>query len=180
MRTVAGTLGQAVILLVLASAIGLGANALRATHNRIPIRDYVVPPVTPTTTTATKTATAPEFQEISLADTYALYNDPGGQPGVGQFVFVDARNDEHFQAGHIPGAIHCDPWHIEDCTATLLSSVSGAEKIIVYCTGGTCEDSLHMCRRLIEFSIPRERIYLFRGGWDDWSKNNYPTATGPQ
>ncbi len=182
MRTVAGTIGQAVVLLVLASVIGLAANAYRNAHNRIPITGYVVPvgrvESGPATGPALSSAAADDpnkFQEVTLAEAYAIFNDPGARPEIGQYVFVDARNEQHYGEGHIPGAVHCDPWHLEEGEATLMSRVPGAEKIIVYCTGGTCEDSWHMCKRLIEFSIPKDRIYLFRGGWEEWyEKNHYP------
>ena len=180
MRTVAGTIGQTLLILVLAAGIGLGANAWRGQHNKIEIaHPYVVAPAAaPASATTAASNAEPAFQEISAAEVLALLNEPGAQ--VGQFVFIDARNDEHFREGHIPGAVQCDPWHVEDYSATALPRCYGAEKIVVYCTGGTCEDSLHLCRYLIQSSIPRERIYLFHGGWEEWTKNNYPTATGAQ
>lgn len=117
-----------------------------------------------------------DYQDVSFAEAVAIFEDPGTELGVN--IFVDARNDAAFEEGHIPGAIQVDHYRLEDYIQNVLDFAAGAEKIVVYCNGGECEDSVLVCGDLIEFDVPYENIYLFSGGWKAWTDGNMPVATG--
>jgi len=112
------------------------------------------------------------YQRISFDEVVKIFNDPATASGAA--VFVDARNDQAFAAGHIPGAIQADHYRIEDYIDAVLAAVETADKVIVYCNGGDCEDSIYMCKNLIDFDVPYEKIYLYGGGWTEWESKGQP------
>jgi len=118
------------------------------------------------------------YQQISFDEALALHNDPLTESGLN--VFIDARNEERFAEGHIPGALRCNPYQVERDIDPIIERVKAAEKIVVYCGGGKCEDSIFMCRELAELDIPYDSIFLYEGGWKEWSAKGGPTATGDQ
>jgi len=118
------------------------------------------------------------YQEIDVDEAIRVFNDPQTESGLN--VFIDARDDEHFEEGHIPGAVPCFPYEIEKCIDNVMQKVNGVERVIVYCGGGDCEDSIFMCRELIEAGVDERIVYLYAGGWKEWSSKNLPSATGPE
>lgn len=119
------------------------------------------------------------FHVISLACAKSIFEDPKFADGY--YRFVDARNDELYNDGHIPGALHCDYYRLDYYLPTVLPDLIGAQKIVIYCNGGECEDSLYLCQELLNTGeIPSQNLYLFHGGWDAWSAAGLPTESGGQ
>lgn len=118
------------------------------------------------------------YQEVTFEQVVDIFNDPNTEMGVN--LFVDARNDETYEEGHIPGAIQADHYRLEDYIDNLLDFAEAAEKIIVYCNGGDCEDSIYLCTDLMEFDVPFDSVYLYPGGWKEWTKNGMPVEKGRQ
>ncbi len=209
MKTVVVTIGQAIILAAIGVGIGFGVNALggarhiaaqagigqdRDDHIAV-TRDYFggkpapVPqrPVTngspngPTATVPAPTSDQgdeePPYQIASLADVIAFFKDE--RTSWGGYVFVDARATESFEEGRIPGAVQCDYYRLDSYLGSVLDVVVGAEKVIVYCNGKECEDSLHVCGELLNQQVPWESIYLFKGGWEAWSESGQAIQAGP-
>ena len=81
---------------------------------------------------------------LQLADSNQVvqfFRDPRReQDGV---IFIDARDDEHYRAGHIPGAYHFDRFHPENYLTNVVQVCLTAEQIVFYCNGGECDDSEH-------------------------------------
>ncbi len=132
----------------------------------------------------TKTVAAPaveahldyDYQDISFAEVQAVFNDPATASGAN--VFIDARNDDSYEEGHIPGALQCDHYELDNYLPNVLPLAEGAEKVIVYCNGGDCEDSIFMCQDLITAGISYDNLYLFSGGWQAWKAGGMPIDTG--
>lgn len=116
------------------------------------------------------------FHLVNLERASEMFQDPRTENGT--YVFVDARADEPYEAGHIPGAVQCDYYRIDYYFPEVMQVASNAEKIVVYCNGGDCEDSLYVCGELLKADIPRAHILLFKGGWQVWSKSGMPVETG--
>jgi rhodanese-related sulfurtransferase len=89
-------------------------------------------------------------------------------------VFVDSRDDEHYQAGHIPGAWQLDHFHPDRHLATVLPVCQTAENIVVYCMGGDCEDSEFAALTLAELGIPKDKLRIYGGGMSEWIANGWP------
>ncbi|GAG48591.1 unnamed protein product, partial [marine sediment metagenome] len=81
---------------------------------------------------------------------------------------------ELYAEGHIPGAVRCDPYEVEAYIDDVIGVTVAADKVIVYCEGGECEDSIFMCRELLEAGLGFESIYVYTGGWDEWVKQGQP------
>lgn len=105
-----------------------------------------------------------------------LFRDPRYEQE--QVVFVDARDDRHYQEGHIPGAHQFDHYRPENYIATVLLACQLAQKIVVYCTGGDCEDSEFAAIFLRDAGIPKEKLFVYAGGINEWNTNGLPVEVG--
>jgi rhodanese-related sulfurtransferase len=105
-----------------------------------------------------------------------LFHDPLYQQGA--IIFVDARNDEHYQGGHIPGAYQFDNYHPENYMGTVYPVCQSAQKIVVYCTGGNCEDSQFAALRLRDAQIPGEKLFVYTGGITEWTNRGNAVEIG--
>ena len=119
-----------------------------------------------------------EFQEVSFKEVKAIFEDPNTRAGVN--LFIDARGDDAYADGHIPGAIQCDHYRFDEYFDGVFSLTECAEKVVVYCSGGECEDSVLLCRDLLGVDVCYEKLYLFRGGCVEWSANGMPCRKGEE
>ena len=116
---------------------------------------------------------------LTLVDSnrvFELFNDPGhAQEAV---LFVDARHDEEYQKGHVPGAYQLDRYYPQNYLPTVLPPCLSARWIVVYCNGGNCDDSELAAVMLQEANIPSERLLVYGGGMAEWMAQGRPTETG--
>lgn len=194
------------LLGVLSIAIGFGANTIRERGAIKPTKNYFdkttqapsrsegeVPPASPNPPSSkhanlqTKEAVPAaksrntkhlqhDYQEIDFVELVKVFQDPATAQGLN--LFVDARKPDLYEEGHIPGAVQCDPYEPDDALDHVVARASGVDRVIVYCGGGDCEDSIFMCRELLDASVPYDSIFLYPGGWEEWSANQMPAQTG--
>lgn len=119
-----------------------------------------------------------DYQSIDLAGVEAAIADPRYEQGM--IVIVDARADEPFEAGRIPGAVQCDHYQLDKYIGPVMNKARVADQVIVYCNGGQCEDSIFMCQNLMERGLAYDAIFLYEGGWKEWEKSGNPIATGKE
>jgi rhodanese-related sulfurtransferase len=118
-------------------------------------------------------------ENLHLADSkqaITLFQDP--RYAQGRLIFVDARNDDHYQAGHVPGAYQLDHYRPGDYLAAVLPACQVAEQIVVYCNGGDCEDSENTAIFLRDAQIPGEKLFVYAGGITEWAASGMPVETG--
>ncbi len=115
---------------------------------------------------------------VDFAGARALFEDPRHAQEL--IVFVDARNDAAYTAGHIPGAYQFDRYYPERFFPTVLPVCDTAELVVVYCTGGDCEDSEFAARALLHAGVARERLRVFAAGMDEWRRHGMPVEVGPR
>lgn len=96
----------------------------------------------------------------------------------GRLIFIDARTQALFEEGHIPGAYLLDRFYPEQGLPEVLPAAMAAERIIVYCTGGDCEDSEYAALMLQEAGVPVERIMVYSGGITEWQESRGPVEIG--
>lgn len=107
------------------------------------------------------------YQKVTFDEVVAILDDPNTEMGVN--LFVDARGDVAFAEGRIPGALQLNHYELENHLDDVLFRAEAAEKIVVYCNGGDCEDSILVCTDLLDAGIAYDNIYLYGGGWKEWS-----------
>ncbi|HUU98967.1 MAG TPA: rhodanese-like domain-containing protein [Phycisphaerae bacterium] len=138
----------------------------------------------PTTTQASQPATntrQPDveehpFQVVTFEEAFGIINDELYELDV--CIFVDARNDKQYEQGHIPRAWRLDPYHSDLYIDDLEQLARDAERIIIYCEGGDCEDAIFAGRELLEWGIELEKISLYEGGIEDWEAKGGPIEKG--
>jgi rhodanese-related sulfurtransferase len=118
------------------------------------------------------------LQPMTTQQTVESLKNPGYRQG--EIVFVDARSDDNYQSGHIPGAWQLDYYHPEHYLTNVLAVCQKAQKVVVYCTGGECEDSELTAVMLRDAGIPASRLGVYAGGITDWKEKKLPVETGPR
>ncbi|MHC4695749.1 MAG: rhodanese-like domain-containing protein [Planctomycetota bacterium] len=161
MKAIRRTAFEACVLVLAGVVIGFGYNSVRAKGSIDLHKDYFA-----------KGPGDQPYEEVSFAEVVDLLNDPDTDLGLN--VFVDARSSELYVEGHMPGAVWCDPYETEAHIDDVLGVAAAADKVIVYCSGGECEDSFFMCRELLEAGIARKAIYVYPGGWNEWIERGQP------
>ena len=107
----------------------------------------------------------------------AAYNDVMYE--VGLTIFVDARDDDHYQEGHIPKAYQLDRFRPEQFQATVEAALDpNVQTVIVYCGGGDCEDSKFAAQYLLEQGVNPANVQVYVGGMNAWKAANQPRETG--
>lgn len=116
------------------------------------------------------------LQPLDHLAAVALFHESQRTPAA--VIFVDVRNDGLYQAGHIPRAHQLDYYRPEAYLPDVLAACATAQQIVVYCTGGDCEDSELAANLLMQTGVPRERIFVYPGGFTEWSANGLPLEKG--
>lgn len=148
---------QSTSLLLFAVLIGLCANALR-TGSLPLVADWSM---------KAQVSSGPGGGDllITLEDAEILYFDR-------QAVFLDARSEEAFGAGHIEGAKNL-PWEEFDQFFPEVMAELPLETIIVaYCDGETCNLSKELAFALVAKGYDHVRVLL--DGWKQWQESSLP------
>lgn len=98
--------------------------------------------------------------------------------GDPQVIFIDARAEEKFEAGHLAGAYELDAYHPERNLGTVLPLCQAATKVVVYCAGGECEDADAVAILLRDAGVAGDHLAVYGGGMDDWSSQHKPVEKG--
>ncbi len=53
-----------------------------------------------------------------------------------------------------------------------------AERVVVYCNGGNCEDSELAASLLRDAGIPAEKLQVYLGGFTEWEAQGMPVEIG--
>lgn len=165
------------LLALLANA--LSPRGLQLSRNYFPAAEVAVTTVTNqmvATNAVSARLQARNLQSAERAVVEAMTRDP--RFALGTVLILDARNDQSYQAGHIPGALQFDHYRAEAHLATVIPACLAAEKIVIYCGGGTCEDSEFAAIMLRDAGIPNEKVFIYEGGIADWKAAKLPLETG--
>ena len=150
------------------------------TNTTRPAAPLQTPPRPPAARTEQDTARARLLEKgLNLVEGKAaqqLYRDPQYEQEL--IVFVDARDDRHYSQGHIPGAYQFDHYYPQNYLPTVVPACLNASKVVVYCTGGNCEDSEFAALTLIEAGVPKDRVFVYTGGITEWIASAQPIETG--
>jgi len=95
-----------------------------------------------------------------------------------RLIFVDSRDDAHYKQGHIPSAYLLDYFRPESYLPAVLPAAMAAERVIVYCNGGDCEDSEFSATLLKDAGVSADKLHVYGGGFAEWSTNGFPVELG--
>ncbi len=115
---------------------------------------------------------------LERAGVEKLFHDPRRQQDA--IMFIDARDEDEYQAGHIPGAFEFYHYHPDKYLADVLTPCQLAEQIIVYCNGGDCEDSESAALFLRDRGVPAGKLFIYGGGMTEWEAARLPVESGPR
>jgi molybdopterin/thiamine biosynthesis adenylyltransferase/rhodanese-related sulfurtransferase len=90
---------------------------------------------------------------------------PGAQAIEGA-AWVDVRETDEWQEGHIPGAVHVPRGNLE---SRIEGVVGKSTPVVIYCAVGS--RSAFAAKTLEELGY--EEVYSLRGGFTDWKRNGY-------
>ncbi|MGA7993264.1 MAG: rhodanese-like domain-containing protein [Thermoanaerobaculia bacterium] len=96
-------------------------------------------------------------------------------------LVVDARRTKDYESGHVAGARNISPWEGDadaKITALVNEGRDGQLPVVLYCSGGECEDSHMLAQRL--FGGGLNNLLVYRDGWPDWVRRRGPSAAGPE
>jgi rhodanese-related sulfurtransferase len=99
-------------------------------------------------------------------------------------LFLDARRTSVYEQGHIAGARPYSVWEsdVDDKIAKLFEERGDpsdqARPIVVYCTGGACEDSHMLSQKL--WLVQFNNVYVYKDGFPDWQKRGGAVKSGAQ
>jgi sulfur-carrier protein adenylyltransferase/sulfurtransferase len=93
---------------------------------------------------------------------------------TGDPVIVDVREQDEWDEGHIPGAIHIPRGNLESRIESAVPGRDGA--VVIYCASGN--RSAFAAKTLEELGY--EEVASLAGGFTDWKRNGFPVelATG--
>ena len=98
-------------------------------------------------------------RETDCWDVHAAlqFDDPG-------FVLVDVRAREHYDAGHVEGAVHLPHWEM---SAERLADYPADTLFVVYCAGPHCNGAARGAIRLAKLGRPVKEMIGGATGWLD-------------
>jgi rhodanese-related sulfurtransferase len=89
-----------------------------------------------------------------------------------EVLFVDARSQNDYENGHIPGAVSLPVGQFEERIESFLNRYPPEQLIVTYCSGRTCEDSHDLAQFLSDVGFTDVRIFI--DGFPGWEAEGYP------
>jgi sulfur-carrier protein adenylyltransferase/sulfurtransferase len=106
-----------------------------------------------------------EIDEVSSPDVHGRL-DETDRP-----LLLDVREQDEWQEGHLPGAVHVPRGNLESRVETLIPDKS--REIIVYCAAGS--RSAFAAKSLAELGY--DDVVSMAGGFADWKRNGFDFQT---
>ena len=149
------SLSQVSFFVIISVVAGIGSNWFRNDSISLVAKELK-------TATSTDLLTVgispPVLKAISLEQAREFYD--------GNVIFVDARDLEYYQEGHILGA-----WNSDNFSELIfkLDSLQGKdENIVTYCDGDECGSSEDLAYDLQDAGFTK--LFVFVGGWSEWNQ----------
>jgi len=109
------------------------------------------------------------LQTMSLEEAKTLYE-------AGVALFLDARDYEAFQKGHLPGALNIPPQEAESRISEIKEMADAGMTVVTYCHGIDCSLAANLAHALQAQGLPSVRPLI--NGWGDWVDAGYPVEGG--
>jgi rhodanese-related sulfurtransferase len=149
-------IGQIIVIAITSTVLSLTLNAVRPDGIPLLAKELAVAEV------IEYDIAEPRLFAITLDQALELY-----QKGT---VFVDAREPEYYQEGHIKGAWNI-PFFLE--LVFKLDSLQGKDApMVIYCSGDECGSSEDLAYELQAEGF--SNLLVFKGGWTAWNSSGHP------
>jgi len=149
-------IGQIIVIAITSTLLSLTLNAVRPDGIPLLAKELAVAEEIEYDTAE------PRLFAITLDQALELY-----QKGT---VFVDAREPEYYQEGHIKGAWNI-PFFLE--LVFKLDSLQGKDApMVIYCSGDECGSSEDLAYELQAEGF--SNLLVFKGGWTAWNTSGHP------
>jgi rhodanese-related sulfurtransferase len=96
-------------------------------------------------------------------------------------LFLDARRTTVYSDGHIPGARSFPIWESDIADRVKAFYEEGLDQnapIVIYCSGGDCEDSHMLAEKL--YMVGFNNLLVYKDGFPGWQKRGLPAVKGPK
>ena len=96
-------------------------------------------------------------------------------------LFLDARRTTVYADGHIPGARSFPIWESDIADRVKAFYEEGLDQnapIVIYCSGGDCEDSHMLAEKL--YMVGFNNLLVYKDGFPGWQKRGLPAVKGPK
>jgi rhodanese-related sulfurtransferase len=113
---------------------------------------------------------APQTVEVPEDQILSAYID------LEHVLFVDARIEEDYVAGHIPGSMSFPLNRLEEILPSFMESYPFDKQLVIYCSGIDCTDSHDLATHLKELGYQSVRVYS--RGYDGWLETGRPVKEG--
>jgi len=87
-------------------------------------------------------------------------------------IFIDARDTEDYESGHIHNAINIPYDYYEDYE-DVINGLDDTSIYIIYCSGEECSLSIDLADYLYTEKLI-DKLLIFEGGWPQWRDSGYP------
>ena len=157
---------EAAAILLFAGCLAFGFNALR--EHSLPLTV-----TTKAVDTSTAAVEAPDASnaigDMSIEEAIRLFEE-------GAALFVDARSETDYRAGHIKGAVNIPELDFENYIGSFLEKTTANTVLITYCEGNACTLSKSLAEKLSLAGF--EKVFHLQNGWGQWKERGLPTASG--
>jgi len=184
-----------------ATPVATTASQAPVTGSQLPVATTTQAPATATATVNRQPATPPATATIAAPpkpreDPLSKFAPHDKQPYIEiayndvkllhdrGALFLDARRTSVYEQGHIAGSRPVSVWEsdVDDKVAKIFNERSDpaqqALPIVVYCSGGDCEDSHMLAQKL--YGALFNNVYVYKDGFPDWQKHGGAVHTGAE
>jgi rhodanese-related sulfurtransferase/uncharacterized membrane protein YphA (DoxX/SURF4 family) len=89
-------------------------------------------------------------------------------------IFIDARDSEDYNSGHIENAINIPFDYYEDYE-NVINELDDTAPYVIYCSGEECSLSMDLADYFFN-ELTFENILIFEGGWPQWRDADLPSS----
>jgi rhodanese-related sulfurtransferase len=96
-------------------------------------------------------------------------------------LFLDARRTSVYADGHVQGARSFPVWESDIADRVKAFYEEGLDQnapIVIYCSGGDCEDSHMLAEKL--YMVGFNALFVDKDGFPSWQKRGLPVTKGPK
>lgn len=184
MREPLRTLLESIVVLLAAGAVALCANAL-SPEGRPLTAPLPPPPADRAAATPGADPVAAVRERLAALGAGVIPHDQVVQLHADElyayeaYVFVDARNGDLYERGHIPGAWSFDPYHAERDLPGVKDVLQTAQQVVVYCYGQDCTDSELAVQHLVNHRLVDPAVLnVYVGGMKEWCASGRQVERG--